>query len=342
MSFEHKSLILWAAGLAVGLLGAYLWSWQRRKELLKRFLGNAFWAQLSSSASAWRTILRWTCAGLAAILLVLALARPQWGHVLVETKTKGVDVLMALDVSKSMLAEDIKPNRLERAKLAIWDFVQKLEGDPVGLIIFAGQAFLHCPLTVDYDAFRQSLEAAGPDLIENQGTDLAIAIQEAQSLFATEDNFKRLILITDGEDLEGTGLKQAQRSSEEGVIIYTVGVGTPSGELIPTFDEQGKRDYLRDPQGKLVQTKLDASSLEAIATATTGFYTPLGASGEGLERVYEGALARIPKKERLGRMQQVPVERFQWVLAAALGTLCLEALFSNRVRRPRTPKPSES
>lgn len=333
MNIEYPNMLWCTLLVALGVVTLYVWSWRQRKRLLKGFLSPSLLPALTASWSAWRVVTQWSALGAALVLVGISLARPQWGHTWQESKTKGVDVLMVLDVSQSMRARDIKPDRLERAKLAIWDFVQRLEGDPVGLIVFAGQAFLHCPLTVDYDAFRQSLESVDTQLIAQQGTDLAAAIREAQQLFDQEDNFKRLILITDGEDLEQTGLKQAQQAAQEGVVVYTVGVGTPVGELIPVRDAAGKPDYLRDRSGKLVQTRLDPSTLVQIAEATKGFYTPLGAVGEGLDRVYDEALASIPKREREGRVQRIPIERFQGFLAAALGLLVLEASLSNRRRR---------
>ncbi len=333
MRCEHKSFLWVALGVALGLGILYLWSWRRRKLLLQQFASAALLKGLMASFSPLRLWVQWALPALAIVLLFVALARPQWGHVLSETKTKGVDVLMALDVSKSMLAQDIKPDRLQRAKLAIWDFVKKLEGDPVGLIIFAGQAFLTCPLTADYEAFRQSLESVDVDLIEAQGTDLAIAIQEAQSLLHQEENFKRLVLITDGEDLEEKGFIAASKAAEEGLVIYTVGVGTPTGELIPIRDAQGKPDYLRDASGKPVQTRLDPTTLERIAAATGGFYTPLGALGEGLDRVYQEGLGSIPKRERQGQMLRIPIERFEYFLWAALGLLLAQSLITTRRKR---------
>ena len=248
-------------------------------------------------------------------------------------KRKGIDILFAVDTSKSMLAQDVKPDRLTRAKLAVTDLVNKLDGDRVGLIAFAGGAFLQSPLTLDYDAFRQSLDALDTTVIPRGGTDVASAIHEAQRTFGTDSkNQKILVLITDGEDLEAQGVQAAGAAAKEGLKIFAVGVGSTTGELIPVPSANGGTEFVKDATGKLVKSHLDEKSLKEIAAATGGLYEPLGQSGEGLERIYQQALAPLPKQELMSRRQKIYVERFQWPLLAGLACLLLELLIGTRKR----------
>lgn len=262
--------------------------------------------------------------------IFLALARPQVGFRWKEVKRKGIDILMAVDTSKSMLANDVRPNRLERSKMGIMDFVSKLEGDRVGLIPFSGTAFLMCPLTLDYDAFRQSLMALDTGIIPEVGTDLGNAIHEAEFAFSNKANHRILILITDGEDLEGQALAAAKEAAARGMTIYTVGVGTPAGELIP-LDGPGKGGaFLKDEKGQVVKSRLDEKMLRQIAEATGGLYRPLGRQAEGLEAIYQQKLSLVPKQELAERMQRVPIDRFEWPLLFALVLLVIEFVIGDR------------
>ena len=300
---------------------------------LGEFAAAKMLGELAASYSPLRKKLKITLILSSIILILLALARPQWGYDWRETKGRGIDLLIALDTSRSMLAEDIKPNRLDRAKLAILDLIDKLDGDRVGLVAFAGTAFLQCPLTLDYDAYRQTLESIDTDTIAKGGTDLASAIAEAQASFAEDDNHKILVLITDGEDLEAGGIAQARLAARNGVKIYTVGVGRAEGELIPIGFDSGERDYLRDDYGNPVNTKLDESTLIAISSITDSFYVPLGSIGQGLDEVYLKGLQSLPKQEREARLHKIPTERFQWPLGAALLLLLVESLIGTRRRK---------
>ena len=260
-----------------------------------------------------------------AILLVFtAIARPQKGYEWREVKRKGIDILFAVDTSRSMLAEDLTPNRLERARLGIIDFVSRLEGDRVGLIPFAGSAFALCPLTLDYEAFRESLNALDTDLIPRQGTDLASAIKEAERLFDENGNNHRvLVLLTDGEDLQGDVIDAAKAAAKKGMAIYTVGVGSPEGATIPIQMRNGRTDFVRDESGKVVKTTLDESTLKKIAEETNALYVPLGRGAEGLNTIYQEKLRLVPKTERDQRMERIPLERFEWPLGAAIVLLAV-------------------
>jgi Ca-activated chloride channel family protein len=270
---------------------------------------------------------------MAVVLLVFAsLARPQWGANWEKAETKGIDVMIALDTSKSMLAEDITPNRMERSKLAILDLLGTVEGDRIGLIAFAGDAFLQCPLTLDYQAFRHTLSAIDTNSIPVGGTNIAAAIDEAESYFEQTENARIMILITDGEDLEASGLQRAREAAANGTRILTVGVGSSEGELIPIRNASGGTDYLRDASGNPVSTRLDDATLRQIADASNGLYAPIGPTGSGLERVYQFCLAQMPEEERSESPQRIPIERFHWPLVLAIILLIAESLLTTRRR----------
>ena len=268
------------------------------------------------------------------LLLFIAAAGPRKGYELREVKRRGIDLLFAVDTSRSMLAEDLSPNRLERARLGIHDFINRLEGDRVGLIPFAGSAYALCPLTSDYDAFRESLDALDTDLIPKQGTDVASAINEAARLFDEQGNNHRiLVLITDGEDLQGDALDAAREQAKKGMTIYPVGVGSTTGVTIPVHFANGRSDLIRDQSGNPVTTKLDEASLRKIAEATNGLYVPMGRGAEGLDSIYREKLRLVPKNELEGRMEKIPLERYEWPLALAIFCLIMEFLLPDR-RRP--------
>jgi Ca-activated chloride channel family protein len=326
------------AGLLVlvGLFWLYRRFDHRQREALADFASSHLLAQLTASFSSGR---RWLKRGLfvAAVSMVfVALARPQWGYHWEEQKREGIDILFAIDTSKSMLTQDVTPDRLTRAKLAVTDLVRKLEGDRVGLIAFAGDAFLQAPLTMDDDAFQESLDAIDTGIIPRGGTDIASAIQEAQAAFTTETkNKKILILITDGEDLEAKGIAAARDAAKDGLTIYTVGVGSATGGLIPVPGDNGGTTFLKDDSGQYVKSHLDESTLKQIAEVTGGIYEPLGQQGEGLDTIYQKTLALLPKQELASRRQRVYEERFQWPLAAGLVLLIASTLIGTRRRDSR-------
>ncbi len=302
---------------------------KKRQAALENFAARQLIGRLTANISnrkrRWKNVLLL----LAIFFCFVALARPQYGVQWVDVKRKGIDLLFAIDTSKSMLAEDIKPNRLKRAHLGILDFVQQLDGDRVGLIPFAGSAFLMCPLTLDYEAFADSLAAVTTDIIPRGGTNLAAVIDMAVATLNNAANHKILILVTDGENLEGDAVKAAENAAKAGLTIYTVGVGTSQGELIPVAAESGK-GFIKNQDGTFVTSRLDETTLKMVAEKTGGLYVPLGTAGEGLETIYQQKLALIPKNELAERRHKVPVERFEWPLAAVLFLLTLELLIGER------------
>ena len=319
--------------------GALLWTWRRydlrQRAALADFASSHLHAELTKSFSIVKRNWKRGLIFAAVTCLFVALSRPQAGFRWEEVKRRGIEVVFAVDTSKSMMTPDVKPNRLTRAKLAVDDFVSKLNGDGVGLIAFAGNAFLQCPITLDYDAFRESLNALDTNIIPRGGTDIASAIQETQTALQNRaGSDKILVLLTDGEDLEGNALTAAKAAAKDGLKIYTLGVGSTSGELIPVSAENGG-GFVKDDAGQFVKSRLDESGLKAIADATGGRYAPLGAQGEGLETIYKEALAPLAKHDLASRQQKIYTERYQWPLAMALGLLLASLLVGTRRRVAR-------
>lgn len=332
---------LWlVAGLLVCVAVIFFYrKFDRRRQVdLAKMAHPRFLPLLFSGDSPRRRLIKRILWLSAVFLLFAALARPQMGYEFREVKRRGIDLLFALDTSHSMLADDLSPNRLDRARMGILDFVDRLEGDRIGLVPFAGSAYALCPLTLDYDAFRESLNIVNTNMIPHQGTDLASAIQEAERLFTENKNNQRiLVLITDGEDLQGDVLDAAKKAHDNGMVIYTVGVGNPEGSTIPIQFNNGRRDVMRDDKGEIVRTSLDESTLKKIAEVTKGLYVPLGRGAEGLNTIYQEKLRLMPKTELNQKMEKIPLERFIWPLALAVLLLLVEYFLPDRKRSSRQP-----
>jgi Ca-activated chloride channel family protein len=335
---------LWLiAGLAVCAL--LLWQYRRfdraQRDALAQFAAVRLHDRLTSSVSVSRRFVKRSLFTLGIALLFVALARPQSGFVWQETHRKGLELLFAVDTSKSMLAQDIKPDRLTRAKLGVNDLVTKLNGDGVGLIAFAGSAFLQCPVTLDYDAFRESLSALDTHVIPNGGTNIAGAVREAEAVFKTRTTTEKiLVLVTDGEDLDGEGITAAEHAAKSGVKIFTVGVGSATGELVPVPDENGGTEFAKDENGQLIKSHLDETTLKKIAEVTGGMYQPLGAQAEGLTKIYDEGLAKFTREDLSSRQAKVPLEKFYWPLLGALLCLLGEMFIGNRRRSMKSAKPA--
>ena len=339
MSLASPPWLLAAVAAAIALLLLWRRADRSRRAALARFASPQLLGDLTASVSARRRSVKRALVVAGVLLAGLALAGPQYGFTWEETQRRGIDVLIALDTSRSMLAQDVAPNRLERAKLAVRDLVDQLGSDRVGLIAFAGSAFLQCPLTLDHAAFLESLDALQPGVIPTPGSDLASALRTAEQALATEQrNVKLLVLFSDGEDLGGSAIEAAKHAAEQGIRVFTVGVGSDNGELIPVPSAKGGTEFLKDPQGQYVKSKLDAETLRQVAELTGGFYEPLGRRGEGVTAIHDRALAPLPKEELASRMRRVPIERFQWALAVALLCLGLEPIVRERVSRGRRPR----
>jgi Ca-activated chloride channel family protein len=324
----------WALLVVLPALSGFLWwAWRKRQELITQFVSARLLSVLKVGVSPARQKLRLVLMVVAVAFLILALARPQWGFSLEEAKQQGLDIVVAIDTSKSMLAEDVAPNRLARAKLAAMDLMRLAKSDRLGLVAFAGTAFLQCPLTLDDAAFSQSVDSLDTATISQGGTALAEAIQTAKTAFKDAgDNHKVLVLFTDGEDHDGEAVPAAQDAAKAGMRIFTVGIGSPEGELLRVKDEKGRVGYIQDEQGNPVKSHLNEELLRQIADAANGFYLPLRGT-KTMDTLYERGLAPLPKSDVSSRLLRQYHERFQWPLAVAIILLLLEMFLPERKRR---------
>jgi Ca-activated chloride channel family protein len=331
MHWENPNL-LWLLLVVPPALALFFWWRERsRQKMLGLFIEARLLSALTVGISPQRRQIRFTLLVLASVFLIIALARPQYGFDLQEVEQSGLDIVVAIDTSKSMLAQDIAPDRLDRTKLAALELMQDAQADRLGLVAFAGQAFLECPLTVDDTAFEQSVQALDVNSISEGGTAIANAIDAADSAFKEKGHFKTMILLTDGEDNvnESAALQAAQNAAKDGLKIFTVGIGTTGGDLIRITDANGNSDYVRDADGNVVKTHLNETLLRQIAGATGGFYLPLRGA-DTMDVLYDRGLAPLPKSEGVGRMIRQYHEQYRWPLAIAILLLLAEMLLPER------------
>ncbi len=331
MSFGEPGLLLLLWLLPAAWLLALV-ARRSRDRARRRLVGHRLFARLTPGFDParlrWKTAL--TLVGLAAALF--ALARPQIGSELQEVKRRGLDVIVALDTSNSMLAEDLNPNRLDAAKREVEDLFRLLKGNRLGLVTFAGESITNCPLTLDADAAGLFLDGVGVNSIAIPGTNLEKAIRRALTAFGSrERRFKVLILVTDGEGHEGDALAAAKEAAEEGVVIFTIGVGTPEGHTVPMRDPDTGvlRENLRDRQGKPVFTRLARTTLQKVAAVTGGAYYESGGGNLELDHL-KATIEKMETRELTGRQARKPIERYQIFAALALATLALEFVLPER------------
>lgn len=333
IGFTHPWWLAAGAAACLAVLGLWHLHDVRQEAALVKFVSTHLKNQLTRSISVARRRMRRGLYLAALALLFLALSGPLVGYRWESITRRGYDIVFAVDTSRSMSTPDVRPDRLTRAKLAIDDFTDLLDGDAVGIVAFAGRAFLVCPITLDYGAFHESLNAIDTNLIPRGGTNISSAIREAQTaLERRRSSDKVLILVTDGEDLEGDSLAAARAAGAGGLKIYTVGVGTAAGELIPIAPDQGG-GFVKDEDGTLVKSRLDEAGLKAIAAATGGIYAPLGAQGEGLETIFKAVFGSVAKHDIAVRRRKIYIDRYQWPLAASVVLLFASLLIGDRRRR---------
>ncbi len=329
MRFEHSQFLWLLLVLPPALAVFFWWAARQREKLAAQFIEARLLPVLTVGLSPTRLKIRLACLVSAVALLIIALARPQWGFDLEEVRQHGLDIVVAIDTSKSMLATDIAPNRLARAKLAALDLMQQAGADRLGLVAFAGDAFLECPLTIDDTAFRQSVEALDVNTLPQGGTAIAEAINTALTAFKERESYKVLVLFTDGEDNDGGALEAAQNAAKAGLKIFTVGIGTAEGDLLRVTEANGNSDYVRDEQGNVVKSHLNESLLEQIAGAASGFYLPLRGANT-IDTLYEKGLAPLPKSEGKERWVRRYHEHYHWPLGLAILLLVVEMLLPQR------------
>lgn len=318
----------------IALAGLYLFSFRRKKALLGKYADQVLWTHLLSSFAQKRQNLKFLFVLTAIFLMIIALLRPQWGFHEEDISRRGVDIFIAVDVSKSMLTQDVLPSRLARAKLAIEDLVNQLKGDRIGLVAFAGSAFVQCPLTVDYDSFLESVEDLDVNLIPRGGTDIESAINEARWSFATgsEGIYKTLIIITDGESHEGDAIAAAAKAAQENITIHTIGVGTAEGDLIRVVDEQGSGEFLKNKEGDVIKSRLNDDQLKQIAFKGKGAFVKATSTQFGLDLIYNNKISAMEIKDIEGKSEKRYTERYQIPLALALVLLLLEVFIGERIK----------
>lgn len=328
LSYLH---LLW---IVPALCALYIYAFGRKRQALAAFMAPGLAPRLLPHLSRARQWSKALCLLGAVVCFILALMQPQWGKRWQDIPRRGRDLMILLDVSRSMLVEDVAPNRLEHAKIDIQDLVKVLHregGHRLGLVIFAGRASLQCPLTLDYAFFLQKLRDAGATTVAQGGTLIGDAIRQALHGFGTlEHNYKDIILITDGEDHDSFPLEAAQVAAEQQVSIYAIGIGSPTtGSPIPIQNAAGERTYVRY-QGQEVRSRMRENLLLDIAQRTGGAYVPAGTRAIELDRIYAEHIAPKTRRDIDIAARERFVHRFQWFILAALLLLAMELLIRER------------
>lgn len=304
----------------------------RRKRAINRIGDEFLVRRLIPEMSGIRPVVKFILGFAGITSLIIALARPQFGSKLEEVKKEGVEVIIALDVSNSMLAEDIQPNRLTRAKQALTRLIDNLVDDKIGLIVFAGDAYTQIPVTTDYISAKMFLSAINPDMVPKQGTSIGSAISLGMRSFTPgTDKSRAMIIITDGENHEDDPLAAAKEAAESGIVIHTIGIGSPDGVPVP-FLTSGKRDYLKDNEGNTVITKLDEETLKKIAVTGGGNYVRASSSNIGLEEIF-GEIRKMKTQEMESKMFTEYDDQFAIFAGIALFLLFADFIVMERKNR---------
>ncbi|MFV0590180.1 MAG: VWA domain-containing protein [Draconibacterium sp.] len=324
-----NSEYLWGLLLIPLLTLFFAWSRIARRRALKKFGRKEMLEQLMPFSSRTRPVFKFIVLMLALAFIITGIARPQFGSKLKTVKREGVELIIALDVSNSMMAEDIQPNRLERAKRAISRLVDRLQDDKIGLIVFAGDAYTQLPITSDYNSAKLFLNSVNTQIVPKQGTAIGAAIDLARRSFTPGDKAnKAIIVITDGENHEDDAVSSAKAALEEGIIVHTIGMGLPSGSPIPVL-KNGQTDYMKDRDGKVVITKLNEQMLEQISGAGGGIYIRANNAQVGLNTLFD-EINKMEKQEMESRTYSEYDDQFQYFFAIGLFLLLLEFVILER------------
>lgn len=327
--FENSDWLWALAGIPL-LVGVFIVHYYTNKKAYSKLGSTRNLSQLFTLRSRSRMIWKSVLLTLAYVALVIALANPQYGTRMEKVKIKGAEILIALDVSKSMLADDIKPSRIEKAKIEIIQLMKQLRNDRIGLIIFAGRAFTPLPLTTDYAMVKMYLRGIDTDIISTQGTDIGAAINIASESFSDDKNKnKALIIITDGENHEEEALDQARALAEKGVSIHTIGLGSTTGVPIPVFNKYGSKSFQKDKEGNVIVTKLNEQILNELAAIGNGQYIKANNSGLGLNALYK-SLKGLEKKDLEEKVVTEYEDHFQLYLWIALILIAVEQMILPR------------
>jgi len=305
--------------------------WKRRT--LKRFGELPVIGRLVPEMSDIKPFVKFTLVVIGYAFLIVGAANPQIGSRLEKVERKGADLMIALDVSNSMLAQDVRPDRITRATQAISKLIDELGGDRIGIVVFAGKAYMQLPITTDYAAAKMFLSTISPGMVPTQGTAIAEAINMAAGAFKQDDRSKAIIIITDGEDHEGDALKAAEEAASKGIRIYTIGMGSPEGTPIPVYDQNGYQiGFKKDKQGQTVISKLNEIMLQQIASNGNGIYVRATTGRDGLSRIFE-EINQLQKSEIETQMFSEYEDRFQYFLAIGLIFLLLEFFLPDKKSR---------
>ena len=328
--FEHD-IFLWAIlGVLplIVIVFIFIQNWKKRK--LRQFGNQEIVKRLMPNVSKSQPIVKFVIYTLSMVSLLIGLANLQFGTKVEEVKREGIDLMIALDVSNSMLAEDLSPNRLERSKRAIYQLIQKLHNDRLGIIVFAGDAYVQLPVTTDYSSAKLFLETIGTDIVPTQGTSIGAAINLAMESFDFENGTsKSIIVITDGENHEHGAKVAAENSYAEGVTVHTIGMGSEKGGPIPIYKNGAQIDFRKDNQGNTVVTKLNEPMLKEIATSGNGTYVRASNANAGLGTIME-EIDKMEKKEFGSKSFKDYEDRFQIFLIIAFILIVIEYFISNR------------
>ena len=314
----------------------FVYAYHRRKKLAARFVSLSMLPKLSTSVSPWRRLAKVTILLFAIAFLFVALARPQWGRKMEHIERRGLDLGRLQDISLSMLAEDIKPNRLTRSRHEISAFLESLSGDRVGLVAFSGEAQVMVPLTLDYGTVQMMLKELTPGWLM-PGTNLEKAIRKGMDLYRNSGSagqYSVMILMSDGEELEAAAVNAAKEAAEMGIRIYTIGIGSREGVPIPVHSKNGDVAYKKDMQGNIVTTRLEDGTLQEIASVTGGLYFYANPGEFQLQKVLS-EIASLEKKEQSSDRMENYQDRYQIFLALAALLFLIEALVSERGRKRR-------
>jgi Ca-activated chloride channel family protein len=330
--FEHIELLYLLAGVPV-LTVIFVSALYLRRLALRKVGDPGIIRRLIPDVSKEKLILKFILLMAAFVFIVIGLANPQTGSKLEKVQRKGIDLVVALDVSNSMLAQDIKPDRLTRAKQALFKLIDKLQGDRIGIVIFAGKAYTQLPITTDYSAAKMFVSNISTTDVPSQGTAIGEAILLGMESFDKKDQGKAIIIITDGENHEDGALEAASAASEEGIRVFTIGMGLPDGSPIPLYNSYGQQSgYKKDNQGNTVVTRLNEQMLQQIASAGQGDYVRANNTQAGLSKIFEKINA-LEKQEIETRMFTDYEDQFQYFLGLGLLLLFLEFLIFERKTR---------
>ncbi len=327
--FAHSEYLYLLFGIPL-LLVIYIIAVRLRKRSLAKFGDPGLVNGLMPDVSKSRPHFKFLIVLFALALLIVAIAGPEFGSKLKEVKRKGIELIIALDVSNSMRAEDIAPDRLDRAKQAISKLIDRLNGDKLGLIVFAGDAYTQIPITTDYSAAQMFLSTINTNMVSRQGTAIGSAIDLAMKSFdPTSNASKVLVIISDGENLQGNALEKAKEAAKNGIKIYTIGMGTVEGAPIPITEANGQKGFLKDQQGNVVTTKMNATMLSELASAGGGEFYTASSSNVGLNKLFD-KLNSLNKAELDSKVFSEYEEQFPYLIGAVLILLIIDFLIIDR------------